>query len=105
MGVTESMSKVAAMPSSLHVSLPDEMRAYVDQRTDGTSRYSTPSEYVRDLIRRDMEIEQERRHVFGELLESVDEIARGELISAEDAEARMDALIAQWDEEDVKAGK
>ena len=103
--MTESMPKVTVMPSSLHVSLPDEMRAYVDQRADGTSRYSTPSEYVRDLIRRDMEVEQERQYVFSELLKSADEIARGELISAEDAEAQMDALIAQWDEEDAKAGE
>lgn len=94
------------MPSSLHVSLPDEMRAYVDRRTDGRSRYSTPSEYVRDLIRRDMEAEQERQYVFAELLKSADEIARGELISSEDVEAEMDALIRQWeDEEGAKAGE
>ena len=52
-----------------------------------------------------MEVEQERQYVFSELLKSADEIARGELISAEDAEAQMDALIAQWDEEDAKAGE
>ncbi|MBL0338803.1 MAG: CopG family transcriptional regulator [Rhodospirillaceae bacterium] len=42
------------MSSSLHVSLPDEMRAFVDQRTNNKHEYATPSEYIRDLIRRDM---------------------------------------------------
>jgi antitoxin ParD1/3/4 len=90
------------MTSSLHVSLPDEMRAYVDLRTNGKNAYATPSEYVRDLIRRDMEVEAERRYVFTELLKSADEIARGELISAEEVEADMDAMIAQWDKEEPK---
>jgi len=40
--------------SSLHVSLPDEMRKFVDKRTNGKHEYLTPSEYIRDLIRRDM---------------------------------------------------
>jgi len=85
------------MPSSLRISLPDEMRAYVDHRTSGKSRYSTPSEYVRDLIRRDMEAEGERQYVFGELLQSADEIARGELISSEQLEAELDAMFAEWE--------
>ena len=39
------------MPT-MNVSLPDELRAFVDgQVTDG--RYSSTSEYVRELIRRD----------------------------------------------------
>ncbi len=88
------------MTSSLHVSLPDEMRAYVDLRTNGKTRYSTPSEYVRDLIRRDMEIEQERKYVFGELLKSADEIARGELISSEQLDAQLDTMISKWQKED-----
>lgn len=43
------------MPSSLHISLPDEMHRFVQERTNGKDVYSTPSEYVRDLIRRDIE--------------------------------------------------
>ena len=39
------------MTSSLHVSLPDEMRAFVDMRANGKNQYTTPSEYVRALIR------------------------------------------------------
>jgi antitoxin ParD1/3/4 len=43
------------MPSSLHISLPDELHRFVQERTNGKDIYSTPSEYVRDLIRRDIE--------------------------------------------------
>ena len=93
------------MTSSLHVSLPDEMRAYVDLRTNGKTRYSTPSEYVRDLIRRDMETEQERKYIFAELLKSSHEIARGELISSDQLDAELDTMFDKWEEEDGKAGK
>lgn len=62
------------MTSSLHVSLPDEMRQFVDHRTNGKSQYSTPSEYVRDLIRRDMEKEADRLAVYIELLKGADDI-------------------------------
>jgi antitoxin ParD1/3/4 len=81
------------MPSSLHVSLPDELRAFVDQRTDGRKDFATPSEYVRDLIRRDMEVQKERSYVYGELLKSVDDIKHGKLYSAEEVEARSKAFL------------
>ena len=43
------------MPSSLNLSLTDELRRYVDSRAGDGDVYATPSEYIRDLIRRDME--------------------------------------------------
>ena len=40
--------------STMNVSLPDELRAFVDEQvTDG--RYGSTSEYVRELIRRDQD--------------------------------------------------
>ncbi len=68
------------MTSSLHVSLPDEMRAYVDIRTNGNKDYSTPSEYVRALIRSDMEKDAQKLYVFKELLKSNDEITNNILL-------------------------
>jgi antitoxin ParD1/3/4 len=84
------------MASSLHVSLPDEMRAYVDRRTNGKN----PSEYVRALIRLDMEKEAERRYVFGELLKSVDDIKHGRTYSAEEVEARSKAFLDELETTD-----
>ena len=87
------------MPSSLHVSLPDEMRAYVDLRTNGKNAYATPSEYVRALIRIDMEKESERLYVFGELLKSAEEIKNGKTYSAKEVGEHMEKVLSELEEE------
>lgn len=69
------------MTSSLHVSLPDEMREFVDRRTDGKKQFSTPSEYVRALIREDMEREAEKNYVYRNLLEGMKQIERRDFAS------------------------
>ncbi|MCA9774504.1 MAG: type II toxin-antitoxin system ParD family antitoxin [Myxococcales bacterium] len=38
--------------ASLNVSMPDKMRAFVDAQTEA-GQFSTPSEYIRHLIRED----------------------------------------------------
>jgi len=90
------------MPSSLHVSLPDEMRRFVDRRTDGKKQFSTPSEYVRALIRDDMEREEERRYVHKELLKSAADIKSGRTYSASEVEEYMDEVMGELK---AKAGK
>ena len=45
--------------STMNVSLPDELKSFVDERVDHGGFGST-SEYVRDLIRRDQERERLR---------------------------------------------
>ena len=46
--------------STMNVSLPDELKSYVDEQV-GDGGYGSTSEYVRDLIRRDKERQQLRR--------------------------------------------
>ncbi len=55
------------MASSLNISLTDELRKYVDERASDTDLYATPSEYIRDLIRHDMETRSVITHVMGGL--------------------------------------
>jgi antitoxin ParD1/3/4 len=43
------------MPRSLNVNLPEDTVDFVDSRTDQEKAFATPSDYGRDLIRRDME--------------------------------------------------
>jgi len=43
------------MAKALNVSLTDPLRDFVDQRTGDDSVFATPSEYMRALIRKDME--------------------------------------------------
>ena len=44
----------------MNVSMPDELREFVDSRTK-LGGFSTPTEYVRHLIREDRKRETERR--------------------------------------------
>jgi antitoxin ParD1/3/4 len=46
--------------STMNVSLPDDLRTFVDERVDHGG-YGSTSEYVRDLIRRDQDRERLRR--------------------------------------------
>lgn len=39
------------MGSTLNLSLTDELRAFIDQKCGDGTCYSTPSEFVRDLLR------------------------------------------------------
>ena len=45
--------------STMNVSLPDELKSFVDERV-GHGGFGSTSEYVRDLIRRDRERERLR---------------------------------------------
>lgn len=46
--------------STMNVSLPDELKSYVDEQV-GDGGYGSTSEYVRNLIRRDKDRQQLRR--------------------------------------------
>jgi antitoxin ParD1/3/4 len=46
--------------SSLNISLPQPMKDFIEQRVQADN-YSTPSEYVRALIREDQKREEERK--------------------------------------------
>ena len=61
------------MASSMNLSLTDELRDFVDSRTGDAGVYATPSEYLRDLIRHDMEAQTTVAHVMGGL----DDLAHG----------------------------
>ena len=81
------------MGASLHVSLPEDMRRYVDRIAGGTAKYATPSEYVRDLIRKDME----KVEVYHRLLKGLDEAERGEFVPQE----QIDALLEEFRPKDM----
>ena len=46
--------------TSLNISLPDTMREFIDQQLKSKG-YSTPSEYIRHLIRQEQEKEEQKR--------------------------------------------
>jgi antitoxin ParD1/3/4 len=57
----------------MNLSLTDELRDFVNSRTGKRGVYATPSEYLRDLIRRDMENQAALMHIAGGL----DDLAQG----------------------------
>jgi antitoxin ParD1/3/4 len=61
------------MSSSLNVQLTDELRRYVDERASDKDVYATPSEYIRDLIRQDMQ----DRAVALNILEGMSDLRHG----------------------------
>lgn len=46
--------------STMNISLPDSLKSFVDQQVDERG-YSTSSEYVRELIRKDQDRQRLRR--------------------------------------------
>lgn len=67
------------MTSTLNLSLTDELRAFVDANCGDGTLYSTPSEFLRDLLR-----EKKRRMEAAELragiLEGLDDILHGRVV-------------------------
>lgn len=47
------------MPATMNISLPDELRAFVDQQV-AAHGFGSTSEYIRDLIRKQRDIEKLR---------------------------------------------
>ena len=50
---------IRAGMSTMNISLPDTMKSFVDQQVD-TRGYGTSSEYIRELIRKDQDIQKLR---------------------------------------------
>jgi antitoxin ParD1/3/4 len=54
-GIGGCQREYSILSSSLNVQLTDALRKYVDERASDKDVYATPSEYIRDLIRQDMQ--------------------------------------------------
>jgi antitoxin ParD1/3/4 len=65
------------LSSSLNVQLTDALRRYVNERASDKDVYATPSEYIRDLIRQDMQ----DRAIALNVLEGLDDLKHGRLSS------------------------
>lgn len=65
------------MTSHLNVSLPDELRCFADSQVGDEARYSTLSEYICDLIRRDLQDSQ----IASDIVQGIREVAEGQFAS------------------------
>ena len=64
------------MKSTLNLSLTDELRAFVDEQSGEGTLYATPSEFVRDLLRRKKEALDAAQLRQG-IIEGYNDLARG----------------------------
>ncbi len=49
------------MAEGINVRFSGTLQQFIHDRVDGSGLYSSASEYIRDLVRRDLEREEERR--------------------------------------------
>ena len=68
------------MANSLNLSLTDELRAFIDQNTGDGTLYSTPSEFVRDILRR-YKLQQEAGQVRDAIIEGYQDAIAGRTIA------------------------
>jgi len=64
----------------MNVSLPEELRAFVDEQV-GEGRYGSTSEYVRDLIRRDQDRQRLRTLLLAGATSDLGPVADADLFS------------------------
>ena len=76
--------------TTMNVSLPEKLKEYVDGRVE-SGGYGTASEYVRDLIRQDLENQRKDRH------ERLDALLLEGLKSMEE-EGTFEITDEYWDE-------
>ncbi|WP_289036542.1 hypothetical protein [uncultured Roseibium sp.] len=81
------------MIKRLNTTLPDPLALYVGEITGKGSLYETPSEFIRDLVRRHMEktLEQERGDIRTLLAQSLRENDYSDLTDDDFADARKAA--------------
>ncbi len=63
------------MSNSLNIQLTTELRRYVDERASDNDVYATPSEFIRDLIRKDR-----AQRIVGGIVQGLQEIKNGEAV-------------------------
>jgi antitoxin ParD1/3/4 len=67
--------RMHTMSNSLNIQLTTELRRYVDERASDHDVYATPSEFVRDLIRKDR-----AQRIAGGVIQGLREIGQGKSV-------------------------
>lgn len=67
------------MANSLNLSLTDELRAFIDENCGDGTLYATPSEFVRDIIRRH-KLQQEAAEVRDAIIEGYQDAIAGRTV-------------------------
>ncbi len=68
------------MAKSLNLSLTDELRAFIDRNCGDGTLYATPSEFVRDVLRRH-KLQQEAGEVRDAIIEGYQDAVAGRIMA------------------------
>ena len=68
------------MANSLNLSFTDELRAFVDQNSGDGTLYTTPCEFVRDILRRH-KLQQESAQVRDAIVEGYQDAIAGHTVA------------------------
>lgn len=68
------------MANSLNLSLTDELRAFIDENSGEGTLYATPSEFVRDILRR-YKLQQEAAQVRDAIVEGYQDAIAGRAVA------------------------
>lgn len=71
------------MANSLNLSLTDELRAFIDQNCGDGTLYATPSEFVRDILRRH-KLQRDAAHVRNAILTGYSDAIAGRTVAFQD---------------------
>ena len=71
--------------AQMNVSIPDKLKGWAEARV-AEGRYSSTSDYVRDLVRRDQEAEEARRRL---------QAAIDEGLASPETDATIESIIAE----------
>ena len=70
------------MPSTLNLSLTDELRAFIDANCGDGTLFATPSEFVRDLLRQ-KKLKTEAAHIRDAIIEGYQDAIDGRTVAFE----------------------
>ncbi len=89
------------MPATMNLSLTDELRAFVDKNCGDGTDYATPSEFLRDLIRK-KKARQEAEALRIAILEGYQDAITGRGVIYQGNIKDTIAVIKQKDKDDWK---
>lgn len=86
------------MPSTINLSLTDELRAFVDQNCGDGTLYATPSEFLRDMLR-ERKARMEAAEMRDGILEGYQDVIAGRVVEFKGSlrEAMEEARRAEQD--------
>lgn len=85
------------MSTSINLSLTDELRAFIDSNSGDGTLYSTPSEFLRDVLR-EKKLKMEAAEMRAAIIEGYEDVIAGRVVEFNgDLNALLESAEKAWD--------